>query len=209
MVRVNGSFFDDPPSIWRADPGPEADRAWDKLTWQNVFAISKEEAAKITGGDLSSTVRVPENWGYGTDMRLAKLDLGHQLHCLNVIRKGLSPEYYMKDEIRGRLYWGHLKHCLHIVLQQILCTANTDLILYNWQETQRWPVPNFSFERKCRDHKTILDWAEKQAIPFTKERWDELLPTEDTKFTPVSERLWWYFHEKAPEGRGNWHQEIR
>ncbi len=201
LKAINGSFFDDPPSIWRGDPSPEVDAAWDEISWQNLFAISTEELVKL-GKDPASSVRLPASWGYGKEAHLAKLDVTHQIHCLNAIRKGLFADYYAANIKKDHLYWGHLKHCLHITLQNILCTASTEIITHQWVEMVGQPSPDFSLNKKCGDYKTVQVWAEQNAIPDAESRWKEMQPTEETLILPISETFWWYNGEKPPPGRG-------
>lgn len=60
----------------------------------------------------------------------------------------------------GRLWWIHLRHCTDILLQDLLCNANGDLITYQWVETQQNPFPDFSINRKCNDLGPLERWEE-------------------------------------------------
>lgn len=75
-----------------------------------------------------------------------------------MIRRAVYPEYYLRDEPATHQYNVHNSHCIHLLLQNIMCTANVDLITSNWVEGQRLPFPDFNINHQCRDFDTIRDW---------------------------------------------------
>lgn len=69
---------------------------------------------------------------------MAEIDVFHQLHCLNALRKALVMNY--------DYYWGakwgfepplmfttHLEHCMDILRQNIMCHSDVDAITVSTQ----------------------------------------------------------------------------
>ena len=169
---MNGSFFASAarPSIWRQDPSPAVDRAWQDLLYTSTILISTEDVRRL-GKDPLLTVRAPLEWGYGPDAHLAQIDSQHQLHCLDMLRKAAYRDYYYPgDRQRFSLkHWTHLSHCVDILRQNLVCQANVDVHTYNWVETQRYPFPDFGIRHRCRDHGAVLEWLREKGTHVERE----------------------------------------
>ncbi|KAL4995600.1 hypothetical protein BDV10DRAFT_187925 [Aspergillus recurvatus] len=63
-------------------PSPELDAAWESLLRGQFLLLSDEEAA-----GLNDPVSIEGRW-------VGEVEVMHSLHCLNALRKALSPEYY-------------------------------------------------------------------------------------------------------------------
>ncbi|KAK6351282.1 hypothetical protein TWF718_004447 [Orbilia javanica] len=165
VEQINGSLFPGHnPPIFRLPPSPEVDAAWDYVSEGAIFTISAQDVIKL-GKDPSQTVRVPASFGFPPDTHLAQLDSVHQIHCLNALRKAVFFEYYYgKKKTIDRLYWIHLSHCAGIVLQNLMCQANLDVITMNWVKTQKKPFPDFSINKKCRDFGVIKKWQDERKL---------------------------------------------
>lgn len=86
---VDGLRFLDgkPRSIYLGPPTDESDAAWNELyDIGGINQIPASEAAKL----LEPTAKVLDEPGY----HFVGLDVFHQLHCLNWVRKMLRPERY-------------------------------------------------------------------------------------------------------------------
>ncbi|CAG8960187.1 hypothetical protein HYFRA_00010666 [Hymenoscyphus fraxineus] len=171
---VQGTLFNEHNLLLRADPSPEVDEAWSKLTDVGVVIISGEEVSKL-GKDPKKTVKAPLAWGYGSDAHLAQSDGQHALHCLNAIRKYAYKEHYYplqtscpsntsSSSLLDAFNQVHLSHCLHVLLQTLSCDFSTDMITHNWMATQDFPFPDFAINKKCKDHSRFLEWQEKKKI---------------------------------------------
>ena len=160
---MNGSFFaSEHPSVWRQDPSPAVDQAWQDLLYTSTVLISSDDVRRL-GKDPSITVRAPLDWGYGPDAHLAQIDSQHQLHCLDMLRQAVYREYYYSaGEAFSRKHWTHLSHCVDILRQNLVCQANVDVHTYNWVETQRYPYPDFGIKHRCRDHAAVVDWLKEE-----------------------------------------------
>ncbi|KAH8150987.1 uncharacterized protein LAJ45_05170 [Morchella importuna] len=170
-VRVNGSLLDMDGSIYRAPPSPEVDAAWNRVADLRPTWITTEDVIKL-GKDPSRTARYPDDFGLGPDKHIAELDVLHQIHCLNAIRRDLDFEYYFRakypDGQFPELHRVHTSHCLYIILQHLMCTASTDIVTQAWVEGQTHPFPDFSINRKCRDFNAILEWQDKNVVDLDK-----------------------------------------
>lgn len=87
-VQRNNSGI--PNNPWKGEPSPEIDEAWKKIWMIGAESYTYEEIERV-GKDPRGVARWPQEFGGGY---AAKTEIFHQLHCLNIIRKGLSPEYY-------------------------------------------------------------------------------------------------------------------
>lgn len=92
-------------------------------------------------------------------------DVFHQVHCLNALRKALITKY---DHYYGIKYGfepplilqTHLNNCTDILLQNLMCHADVEVITHVWQEDQTWPFPDFGISKQCRDFESLLEWKE-------------------------------------------------
>ncbi|KAL1986125.1 hypothetical protein VTN96DRAFT_6777 [Rasamsonia emersonii] len=162
LVRNNGTL--DWPSIYRGPPSPELDAAWSHIAYDmGVVGVPEEEALKA--GLRKGDVRIPpgyKNSGY----YMASLEVTHQLHCVNFLRKAawLNYPYYKDkgwefsdppDELERHLY-----HCIEILRQMLMCNADPGLIGYRWvRGREGHPYPYMNTPHKCRDFQGMLDWA--------------------------------------------------
>ncbi|KAK6539073.1 hypothetical protein TWF694_010614 [Orbilia ellipsospora] len=166
IEQINGSLFPGPnPSIYRLPPSPQVDEAWESVSHVAMFGIKASDVVKL-GKDPLKAVRIPESLGFPPNTHLAQLDSIHQIHCLNALRKAVFSEYYFDTEKKkpNRLHWIHLSHCAGVLLQNLMCQANLDVITLNWRSTQANPVPDFNVNKKCRDFGVIKKWQEKNMI---------------------------------------------
>ncbi|KAI8291541.1 hypothetical protein K4K60_001630 [Colletotrichum sp. SAR11_57] len=94
-VEVKGTLFNDytPSRIWRQPPSEKVDKAWDDMARIEYFGVSGDALRKM-GKDPEISVSIPEDWGVGPDKYLVEIDMQHQLHCLNAIRKYAYWDYF-------------------------------------------------------------------------------------------------------------------
>ncbi|KAH7355385.1 hypothetical protein BKA65DRAFT_582307 [Rhexocercosporidium sp. MPI-PUGE-AT-0058] len=208
VQQVNGSLLiPKEPSIARQDPNPGADAIWEDLELIRTIVITGEEVRKL-GKDPATAAKFDnEYWELGDDAYMAQIDVFHQLHCLNELRKLTYPDYYKSfpnstleynshahghgHHSRSRyskLWQIHIGHCVDILMQNIMCNANTDLITLQWMETQDNPFPDFSINHRCRDFNALVDWREKNAVDM--EKWDEMTKPVGVKEVPLPEEYW-------------------
>jgi hypothetical protein len=159
-VKMNATLWgQDPPSIYRGKPGPEVDAAWKDLTAEHAIPISADEVKKL-GKDPKTAVKFPESFGYGSDAYVAQVDVFHQIHCLDALREEMHRNYYsgLPSSSRNTMQKVHINHCVHVLLQNLLCESSVDLITYNWMEGLHFPFPDFDLTHQCRSFEALLDW---------------------------------------------------
>lgn len=197
-VRRNGSLLPNhPPSIYRQDPSDEVDKAWNRLANINPIPISGQDVRNI-GYDPRQVAEWPAVYGLGDDAYVARLDVFHEIHCLDMLRKEVHFEHYYAAE-KGWHKPGdasadhkvHISHCIYALLQSLMCSANTDPFIrkyaphpahqqsdadFSFTPTDFWvdvgdePYPDFSINRQCRDFESVLAWQQKNSIPMSKFR---------------------------------------
>jgi hypothetical protein len=150
-------------------PDRKVDEAWISLDTIRTFPLTAEDVMKL-GKDPTITVKYPEEYGLGPDAYVGQLDVFHQLHCLNLLRE-LAWAEYGRNETHGKkpfsdLHWLHVSHCTDLLLQNIQCTGNMDVLTFNWLEGELWPWPNFYVNHQCRDFDAIVKWQDENALPL-------------------------------------------
>ncbi|CAL1712108.1 unnamed protein product [Somion occarium] len=145
-------------TIYQGEPSEEVDSAW--LDLYNVFGLSKipKWQARLLP---NKTLPIPgdeQNYAVG-------LAVFHQLHCLNMIRQGLYPEYY-RDPVTGSIAgfpaeeWpDHVSHCLDNIRQSIMCASDISLIVWQWFEEDNRASIMMNTVHSCRNFDNIVDWA--------------------------------------------------
>jgi Mycotoxin biosynthesis protein UstYa len=90
MVDYNGSFFHQ--TIYRGDPSPEVDAAWEALG-VDYRALAVPEADALKSGIEPDQVRIRAKYGGGYPANVEGL---HHLHCLNLLRQSslYNFDYY-------------------------------------------------------------------------------------------------------------------
>ncbi|KAF2796337.1 hypothetical protein K505DRAFT_300397 [Melanomma pulvis-pyrius CBS 109.77] len=171
--KINGTFYrpKDGGSIARQQPNPKADAIWDEWELTRVYPITREEIIKM-GKDPTTVAKLDNDvWGLGDDAHAAIFDAYHQIHCLNSLRHIAYGEYYNLSMARAHTIKQreiHINHCIDILLQGIQCNANLDLIPLHWVETQEYPFPDMSINKKCVNFDKFTDWRKENTIDMDK-----------------------------------------
>lgn len=167
-VRLNGTLWPSSnPAFSRLEPGPEAEAVWESFELIDTFPLSRQEILAL-GKDPETAVRYPEeHWRMGPDVYIGSLDVQHKLHCLNELRRMAFADFGELPPTKkrhGKLWWIHLRHCVDILTQDMICHADADIVTYNWMDTQHHPFPDFSINRKCRNLNTLFEWRDKRKV---------------------------------------------
>lgn len=167
---------------------------WDLISAEGFeVTTASSSSIKNSGKDPLLAVQAPESWGRGDDAYLVQIDAFHQIHCLNELRKGIYYDYYYKERYSkdGKTngdsppaeHYIHKNHCVHILLQNIMCHADVDIIPHNWvhyeginQPNRPWaePLADFNSVKMCRDFEGLLGWAQKTAVQDLAKKWHDL-----------------------------------
>lgn len=79
-------------------PSPEIDAAWKNLLWPEYPAVSHKEMKWNKHLDFEEGDRLP-----ATGQFYVALDVFHDLHCLNAVRKELDKDYYGDHHHHGSI----------------------------------------------------------------------------------------------------------
>ncbi|KAI9036331.1 oxidase ustYa family protein [Aspergillus affinis] len=167
---IDGNFLNnDPLSIFRQEPSLEVDIAWFKLADTRPIPLTREDVLAI-GKDPEKSVKLGLEFGLGPDLYAGRIDVFHQLHCLDALRQEAYFEHYYHNTYPGgynqttKKHRAHLSHCIHIILQNILCHANTDILTHIWTDAVDHPWPDFNIPHRCRDYRALMDWQHRHAV---------------------------------------------
>ncbi|KAJ3494300.1 hypothetical protein NLG97_g4167 [Lecanicillium saksenae] len=103
------------------------------------------------------------------------LDVFHQLHCLNMIRRSIYPKRYNSSIVREDgsidfLAWSHLDHCIESLRESLTCNVDISAIPYRWNDETKIAEPNSQNMHMCRNFTKIRDWAFDRYIAITTKR---------------------------------------
>ncbi|OAP65240.1 hypothetical protein AYL99_01212 [Fonsecaea erecta] len=164
--RFNASFYTE--SIYRQPASPEVDAAWEELGTELKGIVLSVDEAKKSGLELD---RVMVGEDYGGPGYVAFVEVTHQIHCLNLLRRGLwfNYEYYQSHNIGefadgDRIVKLHIGHCLDTLRQALMCSSDTGLLPFVWVGNPPKQFPDFFREHKCRNFEPILDFAKRREV---------------------------------------------
>lgn len=150
-----------PPIIYRQEPSIEIDRPWPALYDTRPIGLTCEQALAI-GKDPAEAVQIPPSWGLGNDSYFGRVDAFHQMHCLDALRRETHFDHYYGVKYPGglnittQMHRLHLSHCLWLLAQSIMCSANTDMYTHLWTDTMDHAFPDFNIEHKCKNYDDLL-----------------------------------------------------
>ncbi|KAN0099046.1 protein of unknown function (DUF3328) domain containing protein [Hyaloscypha variabilis] len=153
-------FYDTSP--YKGSPSKAIDNSWNDLIRSGYVSIS-EDAIENKLHKNKDYVTIPEEQGGGY---LGNLEVYHQLHCLNLIRK-FTYEGYYRDPSRlpmeftdsDKTLRKHVDHCIDYLRQLIMGTRDVGIHTYFWAKGRNVPFPDFRVERKCRDWNQLAEYA--------------------------------------------------
>ncbi|QLI70845.1 Cyclochlorotine biosynthesis protein O [Metarhizium brunneum] len=160
QTTFEGEFL--APSVWRGPPFPELDEAWNRISIRGTgsLRIAKYDLSRL---NKSADAEITAGFGDGTNDVQVLLEVFHQLHCLNEIRKHTWPEYY-KFDAPPKVERAHLDHCIEMLRINLMCTADMTPITakqVSWKNGDA--APDFSTLHTCRDFSKILKHVEDHA----------------------------------------------
>ncbi|PLB53338.1 hypothetical protein P170DRAFT_351640, partial [Aspergillus steynii IBT 23096] len=172
---INGTLLSPPnPSVARQEPSEENDAEWLKYNLTPLFGLTRDEIIKL-GKDPEAAARYDrEHYGLDEDIYVGKLDVSHQIHCLDSIRQkafadypGYHPEHshHRKREWNETTKgWIHLGHCVDMLLQFLLCNSDPTVLAFTYVEGQQAPWPDFKINRQCRDFNSLVEWTKSREL---------------------------------------------
>ncbi|KAL9113700.1 MAG: hypothetical protein Q9227_002145 [Pyrenula ochraceoflavens] len=185
-IQLNGSLF--PPSdagLERLGPGPSTDDFHADYEKQRFFVLTADDVLSL-GKDPSTVARFPDSfWHFGPDAYIGTLDVFHQLRCFNMLRRKAFQDHpsAQPQQSSGKnqqhedtaeegegseepYFWLQLQHCTSLLLQNLLCHADTEVLTLQWRDTQPEPrlMPDYSVNKKCRDFAQVVEWRDRRAV---------------------------------------------
>lgn len=112
--------------------------------------VTPQEAALLP----NATSRIPNT----PDKYIVGLDVFHQLHCLDELRKALAPEYYGDDA--GM----HVSHCMEHLRQAVMCNVDVSTVYWTWSEPLKKNLADARVAHTCRDFGAVKEWAEGRIV---------------------------------------------
>ncbi|KAL3470382.1 hypothetical protein BJX99DRAFT_267518 [Aspergillus californicus] len=172
-----------PSKIFQSPPSDEADAAWHGWLEDNDHELpfSTAQAKKL---GLPESIEYYKDPGY----HVYALGVGHQMHCLNRLRKSFHPDRYYPNASQHELLH-HTRHCLDVLRQAILCHADVSLVYwwnsdysytdesgarhYTEEYLQMTPKERadgsfvtWDSEVQCRDIDAITRWAQQHKMDY-------------------------------------------
>lgn len=120
-----------------------------------ISQIDPESAAKLPNATTAFT--------NGSSHYIIELDVFHQLHCLNMMRKLVYPEAYPIDLTTGsekakdNIF--HMEHCYEQLRQSLQCSSDISTIYWQWSVLKRKFFGNVRTTHTCKNFDKIRDWA--------------------------------------------------
>ncbi|KAF2214229.1 hypothetical protein CERZMDRAFT_37888 [Cercospora zeae-maydis SCOH1-5] len=87
---------------------------------------------------------------------VVSFDVFHSLHCLNQLRKRLSPEYYPPSHLHGRV---HDMHCIDHLRQVLQCSSVASIIPSLYRPTIGMQYSDAGQPHVCRNFEAIHNYT--------------------------------------------------
>ncbi|RDW82687.1 hypothetical protein BP6252_03799 [Coleophoma cylindrospora] len=166
-------------------PDDITDIMWNQLYhFGNLNWITSQEAARIP----NRTIAVPGE----ENKYLMELDVFHQLHCLNTLRKTLWPQRYEghffdwigsdgeRNYTSGQAH--HYDHCIESLRLSIMCHSDIAAVYWDYEPERGIPLPQETEPHTCRNFEKIREWALGREVESIK--WEKGPPPEEMYSRP-------------------------
>ncbi|OCT46839.1 hypothetical protein CLCR_02102 [Cladophialophora carrionii] len=165
-IRTFSSSSFQEPTIYLGPPNDDVDRAWEDIygAYQRT-RIDAASAAKLP----NQTASIGDDPGH----YLITLDVFHQLHCLDFVRKRLYPSRYNTTSDLGvdrdgtrALEIEHTEHCIDTIRQSLQCSADIIPVLYKWDGFVGQVKGDARTVHSCRNFTKIQEWAAAHSVKY-------------------------------------------
>ncbi|KXN82167.1 hypothetical protein AN958_02976 [Leucoagaricus sp. SymC.cos] len=140
------SFTEAKDLVYEQEPSPRVDVAWRSLY---DFSGSTLPGYNRTPSFNETLEFVKQQ---GTKIRL--LDVFHELHCLDTIRRALYLHQYPEPVDSD-----HVIHCINSIRQSLMCMSDVSLVSWEWNNELGALVESDGNVHTCRDFEKIQQWA--------------------------------------------------
>ena len=140
--------------------GPEVDKAWREISYDMGDQWIPKSALPKLGDSSSLLVNHPHT---GEEGYRVGMEVFHQLHCINLLRRVTYKEYY--EPLGGEFGHGpealrkHTDHCLEVLRLNIQCNADIGLFTFYMVEGDPLAWPQLNSNHVCRNFEGIREWA--------------------------------------------------
>ncbi|KAI0439381.1 hypothetical protein F4803DRAFT_531546 [Xylaria telfairii] len=147
---VFSSGFGIERSPFQGEPSDENNKLWSDLYDFGISRVNADEARPMDNKTLP--IPGPEG-GY-----VIQLTVFHQLHCLNLIRKGIYGAVDMTNE-DDLLGIEHLDHCIDMLRQGVMCSSDVTPTTFARKSPQSSMKVVAEVVHTCRSFTNIQQWA--------------------------------------------------
>ncbi|KAJ5754098.1 uncharacterized protein N7511_008251 [Penicillium nucicola] len=147
---------------YKGHPRPELDAMWNRIG--KIHPISMPQKYLGVLNKTGSGISYSEEQGGGI---MVEIEVFHQLHCLNFLRKVIYADYYTRPEnmpaefmVGDDLFYNHIDHCIDFLRQVLMCAGDVTPVTSNWVLTHHSPHPDFNTMHKCRNFDRLLEFVE-------------------------------------------------
>ncbi|KAJ7169422.1 hypothetical protein C8R46DRAFT_1088705 [Mycena filopes] len=148
-VKFHSGFGPDLP-IYDQPPSENVDLAWESLYAFAYSKIPRNQAIRLANKTYPILGDKPTTY-------MLALDVFHELHCLDEIRKAMYPDYY--PHTTEGINTKHMRHCISSLRQSIMCTADISTIVWQWSEHSQAAKERADVLHTCRDFAKIQEWG--------------------------------------------------
>ena len=80
----------------------------------------------------------------------------------------LFPELDAKIKEMPDIEEAHFEHCVDVIRQRLMCTADASIVTFRWVKGLSTPYPNFHTGHMCADYEGLLKWGETRRADMAK-----------------------------------------
>ncbi|KAF2657404.1 hypothetical protein K491DRAFT_677238 [Lophiostoma macrostomum CBS 122681] len=149
-------------NIYRGPPTPEREEAWYNLTYKHAIEIPATELASLNRSEADHLRHASEDESSGY---VALIEVFHQLHCLNMIRRYTwyqagkyadLPNGLVHNEVENRM---HIDHCIDALRIAIQCFGDVTPLFIKLGG-HAGSKADFNSHHKCRNFDKIESWID-------------------------------------------------
>jgi len=138
-------------------PSPEVDSAWHLLLGTGIIRVMQSDVH----GSNATLIPLP-NGGFA-----ATLAMTHEMHCVRHLRRMLFIDYYYpnitNDDVQELTT--HSDHCLGVLLQAVMCGADTTVSPLSWVDEVDHPIdPHLKRLDSCVDWELLNSGLQQQSV---------------------------------------------
>ncbi|KAF2245941.1 hypothetical protein BU26DRAFT_607235 [Trematosphaeria pertusa] len=151
-------------SAYMGWPTDKKDELWTDLYRYMPVRVPKTEAHRLPNKTAHLTV---DGW---EEDYMVGIDVFHQLHCLNVLRRSFYPQRYRgmgmwhPNGTLNMLGWVHIDHCIESLRQSLQCSADIAPIPFTWMPERKYMLLRMDTYHRCRDFDALHAWTRERQV---------------------------------------------